>query len=186
MLGSEGAVPPESQVRMTGMKVNKSPARSWVLSQAHWWAVSQSPRSPPVRYYCCYPHFTGSKLRLSLSSLLKVNNCQGMNLGPRSMPPGPGHALLDSGLEDTNSSVSLVDPGPPSFTLGARPSPPLTLPGGAPVLQGVAHASPAPLLGPLLCLLPLRQPQPPQAQRVPAAPVPGPAGSQLPLGSLGH
>lgn len=40
-------MPPGSQVRVTRLKMNKSPTRSWVLSQAHRWAVSQSPHNPP-------------------------------------------------------------------------------------------------------------------------------------------
>ena len=51
--------------------------------------------------------------------------------------------------------------------------------------QGTALQSPAPLPGPLLCLPLLYQPPPPQAQHCPAAPILGPAGSQLPPGPLG-
>lgn len=119
-----------------------------------------------------------------------------MNTGPVSTPPGScsatpvlhmpcGIPLLGSVLKDMDSWASLMDPGPPSPS-EARPSTPLTLPAGVPVLQGVSHPSPAPLLGPLLCLPPLLESPPPQAHHSPAALVPGPAGSQLSPGPLGH
>lgn len=52
-------------------------------------------------------------------------------------------------------------------------------------MQGASKQRAAPCPNPLLHLSPLRQPPPPQAQRGPAAPVPGPANSQLSLGPLG-
>lgn len=92
---------------------------------------------------------------------------------------------LDLVLEDWDSWVSLTGPGP-AFPSVPRHRPPLTLPARVPVLQGTSRLSLTLLLDLLLCLPPLLQPPPPQVQRGPAAPIPGPAGSHLSPGPLGH
>lgn len=106
-----------------------------------------------------------------------------MKLGPVSTPQVLLPSL-DSVLEETESWVPLTDPGPP-LPLVPRASPRLTVPTSTPTAQGVTHQSLASLPGPLLCLLPLPQPLPPDSQRGPAAPIPGPAGSQLSPGPVG-
>lgn len=99
----------------------------------------------------------------------------------------PGRGLweapsLSSVLED--AILHLPDRPRSPLTPGAPSQARLTLPTGVPVAQGIPHQSLASIPGPLLRLLPLLQPPPPEAQGGSAAPVPGPAGSQLFQGPL--